>query len=107
MDETDEWDTEVAYNKLNYLIAPNTSAPSSVNHNTFDNQVNLIPESDRTDQHLPSAISHHIHNVIHDSNSHYDGTQHDENLPIPSLPVRCSDEAATEVLPDIILLGDI
>ena len=49
MDETDEWDTEVAYNKLNYLIAPDTSAPSSVNHDTSDNQVNHIPELDRPD----------------------------------------------------------
>ena len=105
MGEPDDWDTEVAYNKLNYLIAPDTSAPSSVNHDTSDNQVIHIPELDRTDQNL--AIRHHIHNVIHDSNSHDNGTQLDKHLTSPSLAVRCSNETTTEVLPDVILLGDI
>ena len=104
--EPDDWDTEVAYNKLNYLIAPDTSAPSSVNHDTSDNQVNHTPGLDRTDQNL--AIRHNIHNVIHDSNGHDGyGTQLDKHLTFPGLAVRCSNETTTEVFPDVILLGDI
>ena len=108
MGEPDDWDTEVAYNRLNYLIAPTNSAHSSTTHETFTNHLEHSSDSDlRTDQRIPSAISHQINNVIHDSNSECDGSQHDNNLPIPCSPVIRPNETTTKMLPDIVLLGDI
>ena len=108
MGEPDDWDTEVAYNRLNYLIAPTNSVPSSNTHETFNHHFKHSTDSDlSTDQRIPSAISHQINNVIHDSNSECDGSQHDDNLPIPCSTVTQPNETATEMLPDIVLLGDI
>ena len=89
MEETDDWDTEVTYNRLNYLTAPTNSAPSNDTHDTFNQQFEHCPNSDHlsTDQRLPCGISHHIHDVIHDSNSNRNGSQHYENLTIPLSPI--------------------
>ena len=35
MEETDDWDTEVTYNRLNYLPTPTNSAPPNDTHDTF------------------------------------------------------------------------
>ena len=88
MGEPDDWDTEVAYNRLNYLIAPTNSAPFSDTHETFTNHFEHSTDSDlSTDQRLHCDISHHIHDVIHDSNSNRNGSQHDEHLMIPLSPI--------------------
>ena len=46
MEEMDDWDTEINYNRLNYLTIPANNAPPNNTHDTFIQPFKHCPDSD-------------------------------------------------------------